>query len=369
MAAPLDGVEVLDFTTLLPGPMATLFLAEAGATVTKIERPGVGDEMRAYPPPFGEDSVNFALLNRGKRSMALDLKDPSDRARLDPLLERAHVLVEQYRPGVMERLGLGYEAVAARNPGVVYCSITGYGHSGPKRDVAGHDLNYIGDAGLLSLSMGTPEQPVLPPALIADIAGGTYPAVLNILLALRERERTGRGCHLDVAMTDNLFPLMYWALGAATSAGDWPRGGGELVTGGSPRYQLYPTADGRFVAAAPLEQRFWEVFAETIGLEAEHRDDVRDPDGTRARIAEIVGARTSEEWRPLLAGADCCCSIVSTLEEALAEPHFRARGLFDERLENEAGEVIPALPVPVVPALRARRGEPARAPALDERER
>ena len=369
MTASLDGIEVLDFTTLLPGPLATLLLAEAGATVTKVERPGVGDEMRAYPPAFGEEGVGFALLNRGKRSMAVDLKDPSERVRLDPLLDRAHVLVEQYRPGVMDRLGLGYAAVAARNPGVVYCSITGYGQSGPKREVAGHDLNYIGDVGLLSLSMGTVEQPVLPPALIADIAGGTYPAVLNILLALRERERTGKGCHLDIAMTDNLFPLMYWALGAAASTGEWPSGGGELVTGGSPRYQLYPTADGRFVAAAALEQRFWETFTETIGLAPEHRDDGEDPAGTRARIAAIIGSRTSDEWRPVLAAADCCCSIVGTLEEALAEPHFRARGLFDERLENEAGAAIPALPVPVVPQLRARRGAPARAPALGERER
>src|SRR5712691_3888916 len=212
MMRPLAGLFVLDFSTLLPGPMATLLLAEAGAEVVKIERPGRGEEMRGHAPKWGPDSVSFALLNRGKRSVALDLKDPADRAGLAPLVERADVIVEQFRPGVMARLGLGYDAVAKINPRIVYCSISGYGQTSPKRDVAGHDLNYIGDAGLLALSMGDPSRPVVPPALIADIAGGAYPAVLNILLGLEERRRTGHGRHLDIAMADNLFPFMFWAI-------------------------------------------------------------------------------------------------------------------------------------------------------------
>ena len=368
MAAPLDGIRVLDFSTLLPGPMATLFLAEAGAEVIKIERPGRGDEMRTYTPRFGDESVNFTMLNRGKRSMAVDLKDAADRARLDPLIDAADVLVEQYRPGVMERLGLGYEAVSARNARLVYCSISGYGQNGAKRDEAGHDLNYIGETGLLSLSMGTPAQPVVPPALIADIAGGTYPAVLNILLALRERDRTGRGQYLDIAMTDNLFPFMYWAIGNALGAGTWPASGGELVTGGSPRYRLYATADGLLVAAAPLEPKFWSAFTECIGLEPEYRDDSVDPERTAARVAEIIAARSAAEWRPLLAAADCCATVVRTLAEALEEPHFRERGLFDEAIDDGAGNTIPALPVPVVPAMRARAGQVLSAPALGERD-
>ena len=167
---PLDGLLVLDFSTLLPGPMATLLLAEAGAEVIKIERPGTGEDMRAYAPAWGRDGVNFAMLNRGKKSIALDLKNPEDRASLEPLIKRADVLVEQFRPGVMKRLGLDYETVIQLNPKLVYCSITGYGQHGPKRNQAGHDLNYIGDSGMLGLSMGSPEQPVIPPALIADIA-------------------------------------------------------------------------------------------------------------------------------------------------------------------------------------------------------
>lgn len=364
MAGALEDLLVLDFSTLLPGPMASLLLAEAGAEVVKVERPGTGDEMRGYPPRWGADGVNFALLNRGKRSLELDLKDAGDRARLEPLLARADILVEQFRPGVMARLGLGYDSVSAVNPGIVYCSITGYGQTGPRRAAAGHDLNYLGDTGLLSLSMGDAGTPVVPPALIADIAGGAYPAFMNILLALRARERGGGGAHLDIAMADNLFPMMYWALGSGLGCGAWPAPGGELVTGGSPRYRLYPTADGRFVAAAPLEDRFWAAFADAVGLEDELRGADAAPAETARRVAEIVAARPAAHWERALADADCCATVVRTLEEALADPHFRERGLFDAELVNAEGGSMPALPVPVDRALRGSAAGARPAPAL-----
>jgi crotonobetainyl-CoA:carnitine CoA-transferase CaiB-like acyl-CoA transferase len=264
----------------------------------------------------------------------------------------------------MARLGLDYETVSKINPRLIYCSITGYGQNGPKRDVAGHDLNYIGDAGLLSLSMGLRDRPVVPPALIADIAGGAYPAVINILLALQERARTGRGRFLDVSMAENVFPFMYWAIGNGLAANKWPENGRELVTGGSPRYHLYPTADGRMVAAAPLEQKFWENFCEMINLEPELRDDSKDPDATIARVAELIAAETSETWKQRFAGRDCCCTIVATVEEALADSHFRSRGLFDHVLSSDDGRTLPALPVPIAPAFRSVPGEPLSAPAL-----
>src|SRR4051794_13990264 len=163
MTPPLQGLLVLDFTTLLPGPLATLWMREAGARVIKIERPPIGDEMREYEPRFGSTSVNFALLNAGKETLGLDLKNDNDRARLDPLLREADVLVEQFRPGVMARLGLDYESLKVVNPGLIYCSITGYGQTGPKAQTAAHDLNYIADTGLLSLV-----EPALPPVLVAD---------------------------------------------------------------------------------------------------------------------------------------------------------------------------------------------------------
>jgi len=361
---PLKGLFVLDFSTLLPGPLATLLLAEAGAEVVKIEPPGRGEEMRGHAPRWGRDSASFALLNRGKRSLTLDLKNVAERKRLEPLLKRADIIVEQFRPGVMARLALDYDAVATFNPMVVYCSISGYGQTGRKRDIAAHDLNYIGDAGLLALSMGDPSRPVLPPALIADVAGGAYPAVLNILLALEERRRTGRGRHLDVAMADNLFPLMFWAIGQGLAAGAWPENGAGFVTGGSPRYGLYPTKDGKMLAAAPLERRFWETFCEMIGLEPEFRDDRKNAAATKARVAAIIATETADVWRSRFAGKDCCCSIVASLADAFRDPHYAARGVFPHVLANPEGATMPALPLPLDPAFRANPAAAIASPAL-----
>ena len=361
---PLEGIRVLDFSTLLPGPLATLVLAEAGAEVIKVERPGRGDEMRTYEPKLGDSSINFGLLNRGKRSVAIDLKAPGAVERLRPLLASADVLVEQYRPGVMDRLGLGYAAVSAIQPRIVYCSITGYGQSGPRSAAAGHDLNYVAETGLLSLAAGADGAPVLPPALVADIGGGTYPALVNILLALRERDRTGRGCRLDVAMSENVFAFMYWALGNGLAAGQWPRPGGELVTGGSPRYQIYRTQDDRFVAAAPLEDPFWKRFCEIVDLPERWRDDSRDPEGTRREVAERIRRAPAEEWRARFIGEDVCCCVVQTPREALADPHFRERGIFRRSL-TAAGSAVPALPLPLAEAFRGGAPE-AGYPTLGE---
>jgi alpha-methylacyl-CoA racemase len=345
-------VRILDFSTLLPGPMATLLLAEAGAEVIKIERPGQGDDMRGYEPKFGKDSVNFALLNRGKRSVAIDLKSPGAVDALRPLIESADVVVEQFRPGVMDRLGLGYDALKAMNPRIVYCAVTGYGQDGPRAQVAAHDLNYVSESGMLGLTQGADGAPVLPAALVADIAGGTYPAVINILLALRERDRTGVGCKLDVAMADNLFTLLYWGLGNGLAAGEWPTPGGDLVTGGTPRYNIYRTRDGRFLAAAPLEQKFWENFCALIDLPDALRDDSIDAAATHRAVAERVAAKTADELSTLFAGHDVCCTLVANLADALRDAHFKARGVFARDLKAGA-RTISALPVPVADAFRA----------------
>jgi crotonobetainyl-CoA:carnitine CoA-transferase CaiB-like acyl-CoA transferase len=357
---PLNGLKVIDFSTLLPGPMASLILAEAGASVTKIERPGTGDEMRTYQPRWGEQSVNFAMLNRGKTTQAIDLKSEEGRARAIELVRDCDVVIEQFRPGVMERLGLGYTALSEINPNMIYCSISGYGQNGPMRDVAGHDLNYLATSGLLSLSMGTSEQPVIPPALIADIAGGAYPAVMNILMALRERDLVGHGRYLDIAMTDNLFPFAYWAIGEGFATGRWPGNGSDLVTGGTPRYRLYAASDGRMIAAAPIEQKFWSTFCEIVGLAQELRDDSRDPRATAAEVERLIAERSGEEWEELFRGRDCCCCLVRNMDEAVIEPHFAARGIFDDEIEQGAN-LIPALPVPLDRGLRGnatRKGVP-----------
>jgi crotonobetainyl-CoA:carnitine CoA-transferase CaiB-like acyl-CoA transferase len=361
---PLEGLLVLDFSTLLPGPLASLILAEAGARVLKIERPGRGDEMRSYEPKLGEDSVNFIMLNRGKQSFAIDLKAADAVQRLKPLIARADVLIEQFRPGVMERFGLGYEAVRRMNPKLVYCSITGWGQYGPKAQVAAHDLNYMAETGLLGLTAGADGAPVLPPVLVADVAGGTFPAVINILLALRQRDQTGLGSHLDIAMGDNLFTFVYWGLGNGFGGAGWPKPGAELVTGGSPRYQIYRTADGRFLAAAPLEDKFWENFTRVIDLPAPLRDPAASSIEVIAAVAERIAAQSSAHWQAAFAGQDVCCSIVATLEEATNDPHTAARGLFADMLKV-TGQQLPALPLPVVSTFRPGAGRAA-APCLGE---
>ena len=361
---PLAGIRVLDFSTLLPGPLATLILAEAGAEVIKIERPGRGDEMRSYLPKFGADSVNFAMLNRGKKSLAVDLKDAKVREQLLPLIQEADVVVEQFRPGVMDRLGLGYDALNAINPRIIYCAITGYGQSGPRAEVAAHDLNYVAESGMLSLAAGEDGAPIVPPALIADIGGGTYPAVINILLALRARDASGKGCKLDIAMGDNLFTFLYWAMGNGLAAGEWPKPGGELVTGGSPRFFIYRTRDDKFIAAAPLEQKFWENFCEAIQLEVQFREDAKDAAATKRAVAQRLREKTAAEWQAIFAGKDLCSCVVATMQEALDDTHFKARGLFNRKVTVDGKSVI-ALPVPVADVFRSSAVE-ASYPALGD---
>jgi alpha-methylacyl-CoA racemase len=350
---PLSGVRVLDLSTLLPGPLATLLLAESGAEVVKIERPGRGDEMRTYQPTLGEDSANYAVLNRGKRAYAADFKDPAERDRVLALAAEADVVVEQFRPGVADRLGFGYEQVRAVNPGVVYCSITGYGQHGPNADRAAHDLNYLAEMGLLGVVVDSAGKPPLPPTVLADIAAGSYPAVMNILLALRQRDATGVGCHLDISMTHNLQLMAYGYFATHQAGGAWPVPGEELLTGGSPRYQVYATSDGRHVAVAALEQKFWERLAKLLELPAEYLDERGQESAVIAEVGKRIGARTAEHWRKVFDGEDVCAVVVATFAEAVES------GLVDtnsnDRLAGN-GFDVGTLPSPVDPGLRRPPG-------------
>ncbi|HSS62980.1 MAG TPA: CoA transferase [Gammaproteobacteria bacterium] len=360
---PLKGVTVIDFSTLLPGPLASLVLAEAGAEVIKVERPG-GEAMRSFGTPFGETSIEFLLLNRGKRSIELDLKSSGARRRLAPLIARADVLIEQFRPGVMDRLGLGYETLKESNPRLIYCALTGYGQSGPKSGAAGHDLNYLAETGLLRIGADANGDPVIPPALIADIGGGAYPVVINVLLALRQRELDGRGCFLDIAMTDHLFPFQYWAQGMWEATGRTPNPGAEVLTGGSPRYQVYRARDGKYLAAAPLEQRFWDNFCDAIDLDPRLRRDREDPQSTKAAVAAIIGTRTASEWMRVFDGTDACVCVVADIGEAMGDPQFADRGLFSHRTGDENNQLTAAA-VPLSPQFRSAPAT-ERAPALGE---
>lgn len=360
---PLSGLVVLDFTTLLPGPLAALMLAEAGAEVIKIERPD-GEDMRRFPPDWGGESAAYALLNRGKQLRTIDLKDPAGARELHDLITRADILVEQFRPGVMERLRLGYDAVRAINPRLIYCSISGYGQTGPRAHEAGHDVNYIGATGLLALQPGPADRPGVPPALVADIAGGSFPAVMNILLALRARDQSGQGCHLDIAMTDAMFTFTWFAQAVGQATGRFPGASELLIAGGSPRYQLYPTADGRFVACGALEDKFWHAFTRAIALPEHLVDDRRDPGATQNEIARLIAATSSDVWRPIFAAANCCVTVVATLEEAMRDPHFVERGLFVRRIANASGATMAALPVPIAECFRAPSDDIRSAPPL-----
>ncbi|MBL0141047.1 MAG: CoA transferase [Betaproteobacteria bacterium] len=351
---PLQDIRVLDFSTLLPGPLASLILAEAGAEVIKVERPGSGEDMRSYPPHLDGASASFAILNRGKRAIALDLRAPGSADSLLALAPTVDVVLEQFRPGVMNRLGLGYEAWRAANPKIIYCAITGYGQDGPRAVEAGHDMNYQACTGLLGLTAGSDGAPGVPPGLVGDIGGGTYPAVVNILLALRRRDRTGEGCFIDIAMSENLFTFMFLGLAMGHGAGAWPRAGAEPLTGGAARYRIYRTADGRHLAVAALEDKFWLAFCDIAGVPEALRDDKRDPQATLAAVAECVAAKDAAHWETALGATDTCCTVVRTLEEAVRDLHFQARGVF-ERQVAVPGHVLAALPVPIAPSLRTSK--------------
>lgn len=350
MKGALSGLKVLDLTTLLPGPLATLMLAEAGAEVLKIERPG-GEDMRRYPPFVDGRSVIFDVLNRHKNFLELDLKTVEGLTEFLGLARDADIVVEQFRPGVMARLGLGYEDLSALNPRLIMCSISGYGQSGPRAQEAGHDINYLALTGLLELSRGRVEDPVLPPTQIADIGGGSFPAVMNILMALIARDRTGRGTHLDIAMTDAMFAFAPFAHADLIADRSIAPSGTMLLTGGSPRYGLYPTRDGRLVAVGALEDKFWLALCQAIDMPERLRDDGPDPAASRRAMAECFAKRSAEQWRPVLKAADCCATITVDLRDAQDDPQFRERGLFDYRIESE-NRSDPALPLPIAPALR-----------------
>lgn len=361
---PLQDLKVLDLTTLLPGPLASLMLRECGAEVVKIEAPS-GDGMRRLGLGEEADEALFALLNAGKRAVTLDLKNGQGKQRFLDLAKDADIVMEQFRPGVMNRLGLGFRDLERLNPRLIYCSISGYGQDGPLAQRAGHDLNYLAHAGILALSPGSDEAPTVPPVLAADIAAGSYPAFFNILLAVIDRQRTGRGQHLDIAMTDGLFPFGVWALAKGWGSGEWPLPGAELLTGGSPRYRLYKSRDGVLVSVAAIEDKFWAALCQAVGLPESLRGPEADQDAVIAELARAIAARDATHWRDTFAEADCCCCVVADLRQAVADPHFVRRNLFSRSIMSAAGARLPALPLPIAPSFRGSPDELPAAPPPD----
>jgi len=338
---PLAGIRVLDLTRLLPGPMATLGLADLGAEVDKLEDPAPGDYLRNMPPLTGELGHTYFALNRDKRSLVVDLKHPDGPALLLRLVTRYDVLVEGFRPGVLDRLGVGHAALLAAHPGLIVCALTGYGQDGPLARRAGHDLNYLARAGVLGVTGPADAPPMVSGAQMADVAGGAQWAIAAVLAGLLQRARTGVGCVADIAMCEGSLPLAAYALTAAMSAEPaTPRGQGAL-DGGLAAYNTYRTLDGESVALAALEPKFWLAFAVGVGLEAtldgivpgEHQGPLR------ARLAEIFAQRTRAEWAQFAATHDCCLEPVLNPTEVRDDPHHRARGVFFPVADATGAEV------------------------------
>ena len=331
-AKPLSGVRVLDLTRLLPGAMATLHLADLGADVVKIEDTEAGDYSRTMGRVRDGMSDSFRLLNRNKRAMRLDLKRPRGRETFLRLAKTADAVVESFRPGVMARLGVGYDAVSAVNPRVVYCSISGYGQDGPYAQRAGHDINYIGYAGIGD-QIGTAEGPVVPNFQIADLLGGALVPVMGILAALVDARSSGRGRYVDVAMTDAALAHAVFPLLGLLEQGKAPARGSGMLDGGLPCYNVYRTKDGRFMAVGALERKFWTTLCDMLGcpeLKEKHIVYGATAQVVRDRLARIFASRTQREWTEALADADCCVSPVLSIDESLRNEQLRARGMIAE---------------------------------------
>ncbi len=330
MTQPLSGIRVLDLSRLLPGAYASQMLADFGADVIKIEEPGIGDYGRVLLAGSNDMNLYFLAINRNKRSMTLNLKSTEGREAFLRLVRGADVVLESFRPGVMERLGLGYEQLKEAQPGIVYCAISGYGQDGPYRLRAGHDLNYAGYAGLLHYNRGRNGEPTMPPTQIGDLAGGSFMAVIGILTALMGRAQSGEGRMVDVSMTEGVMALLPTAATTYLSMGVAPAPGKGALDGGLPCYNIYETQDGKHVTLGALEYKFWHTFCTRIGhLELLPFHAPVGP-GEREEAIEMLRAifktKTRDEWLTELADIDGCLGPVYTLEEALNDPHAVERG-------------------------------------------
>ncbi len=349
MGGPLEGLKILDFTSLLPGPYATMYLCDMGASVLKVCSPKRLD-LADITPPFINGtklSATTAFLGRGKRSISLNLKDPRAIRIVHRLVADYDIVVEQFRPGVMSKLGLGYEDLGKTNPALIYCSITGYGQTGPLNAKAGHDINYLARSGLMSYSGRKESGPVLTGMQIADVASGSHNAVIGILAAVIGRNQTGKGQHIDISMTDGALAFnSYYGAGFLTDGAD-PEREGNWLNGGS-LYDFYETKDGRYISFGGLEPQFFEAFCTAVGRPDLIPGGVVTEDISRIKpeIREIVRSRTQEEWTRVFQDVDACVEPVLSVSEALGDAHARSRGLVIE-VALPSGEKIRQIANPI----------------------
>jgi alpha-methylacyl-CoA racemase len=326
---PLSGLRVLDLSRLLPGPWCSLLLADLGADVVKVEDPNGGDYMRWAPPLHGEYSAMYYTLNRNKRSIILDLKSDAGREAFLKLAAGADVVLESFRPGVMDRLGVGYAALSAVNPGLVLCSISGYGQDGPYRDRAGHDLNYMAIGGALGIT-GTPDGTVAMPGVqVGDLGGGAMSAAIAILTALQHRNRTGEGQHCDVSMMDGIVSWLSLHVARWLEEGGTPGPATLHLNGRYPCYSVYRCKDG-WMSVGALEPKFWAALVEALGVPHLLTDAFADGEAGRrvhAEIEAVLLTRTRAQWAEHLEGRDVCTEPVLTFAETFENEQVRHRGL------------------------------------------
>lgn len=339
---PLKSIRVLDLTRLLPGPYCTMLLADFGADVTKVEQPGLGDYARFIGAKEGESSAFFNSLNRNKQSVTLDLKTEAGKTRILEMIEEADVLIESFRPGVMEKLGLDYETLKLKHPELIYCAITGYGQTGPYKDLPGHDLNYLSYAGLLDLMGKSDGDPVVPGTTIADIAGGALPATIGILMSLIHRKETGEGQFVDIGMMDGVIPLLQTLLPDFLASGNSPKRGSQPLDGGHANYNVYETKDERFLAVGAVEEKFWVNFCETIcrpDLITLLNAPLHQQHQIKADIQNVIITKTLAEWVREFTDIEACVSPVNTLEEMVEDPQVIARNMIETIFDESLGEV------------------------------
>jgi alpha-methylacyl-CoA racemase len=364
-ALPLDGLKVLDLSRLLPGGFCSMLLADFGADVIKVEDTGMGDYVRWSPPYYegAEDTAKGALflaLNRAKRSIRIDLKNDQGKEVLLRLVRDADVLLESFRPGVLDRLGVGYETLRGVNPGLVYCAITGYGQDGPNRDRSGHDMNYLGLNGVLGLTGDADGPPVQAAGQIADLGGGGLMGALGIMVALRERERSGEGQFVDCSMFDGALSWLALVAAEFFATGRAPRRGQLQLAGALTCYRPYACSDG-YVTLGALEPKFWKAWCHGVGREdlVNHAFDPPGSDAHRA-VSEIFASRTREEWRLFASEHDCCLEPILDLDEALSSELVAAREMVVELDQPGAAETVKLLGAPF--KLSRTPAAPVRAP-------
>ncbi|NLU49866.1 MAG: CoA transferase [Syntrophomonadaceae bacterium] len=350
MSLPLEGVRILDLSRYLPGPFCTQILADFGAEVIKVEDPKGGDLGRSLTPCIEGESARFYTVNRNKKSISLDLRKKEGKAIFKKLVASADVVVDQFRPGVMAQMGLGYDQLREINERLIYCAITGYGLTGPLRDVAGHDLNYLSLAGVTGLTGTYQGPPAMSGVQIADIAGGTLYAVIAILLALASREKNGKGQLCDVAMLDGSISLLAYTLGEWSGWGRLPERGNDVLTGGYACYNVYQTKDNQYVSLGAVEDKFWAEFCERIGRPEYIKmqwDTAQQPE-VIADVKEIMRGKTRDEWVEFFASSDICFTPVLTLEEMCEQPQVVAREMILKlRNVRNSGKDVALTGVPV----------------------